>query len=262
MLKNKQITAVGEPISAKVHKGRSLRIPERCDSSVSVVLRGKARITAGGKSYPAREGDAIIVIDREAEIEAEGEGVEIISADFMSYLIGEEMLAALIERGPLFSSTKQRASIIDGIEQIQRELKDDGRFAVQAATGRLLILAAEISRSENEYEGSERSSQIAAAISYIAGHYQEKISLSELAAVAGVSPAYLSKRFTREMGMGYADYVSLYRLTRAERMLREEPEKTVTEVAFYCGFNDSNYFSDKFKKHFGIAPLKYKKAVK
>ena len=37
-------------------------------------------------------------------------------------------------------------------------------------------------------------------------------------------------------------------------MLKNEPSRAVTEVAYACGFNDSNYFSYKFKKAYGITP--------
>jgi AraC-like DNA-binding protein len=37
---------------------------------------------------------------------------------------------------------------------------------------------------------------------------------------------------------------------------------SIAEVAYACGFNDSNYFSDKFKRTYGMSPLQYSKAFK
>jgi AraC-like DNA-binding protein len=42
------------------------------------------------------------------------------------------------------------------------------------------------------------------------------------------------------------------------RLLRET-DKTVTEIAFACGFNDSNYFTARFHREVGTTPLKYRK---
>ena len=260
--KNQQIGS-REPISGKIHKGKSISLPDGGGSSIAMVLQGNGRVSAGGKSYLITEGDVLIPIDREAHVDADGDGIEIAAVDFMSHIIGEELAGALLEKGPIYRNEGLRKATEDAIEAIHKEIRSKERYTAQASAGRLILLATEIARAENQYEGKEEiSSQVAAAIAYITGHYQEKISLGDLAAVADVSPAYLSRRFTKEMGVGYADYVSLYRLRRAERMLREEPEKSVTEIAFVCGFNDSNYFSDKFKKHFGVAPLKYRKSAK
>jgi AraC family L-rhamnose operon regulatory protein RhaS len=45
-------------------------------------------------------------------------------------------------------------------------------------------------------------------------------------------------------------------------MLKEEDTKKVSEIAYICGFNDSNYFSDKFKRTYGISPLAFSKKNK
>ena len=49
------------------------------------------------------------------------------------------------------------------------------------------------------------------------------------------------------------------RLCRAMRMLRET-DKTVTEIAFACGFNDSNYFTSRFHREIGMTPLRYRRS--
>lgn len=38
-----------------------------------------------------------------------------------------------------------------------------------------------------------------------------------------------------------------------------ETNKSITDIAFECGFNDSNYFGDSFRKIKGISPRKYRK---
>jgi transcriptional regulator GlxA family with amidase domain len=85
-----------------------------------------------------------------------------------------------------------------------------------------------------------------------------EITLPMLAAMHGVTPGHLSRTFKRETGYGISEYLTLVRLRKAEFMLKNEPGKSVNEVAFACGFNDSNYFSFKFKKAYGVPPLKVK----
>ena len=69
-----------------------------------------------------------------------------------------------------------------------------------------------------------------------------------------VSEEHLSRTFKKEITFGFSEYITLIRLQKAENMLKNEPSRAITEVAYACGFNDSNYFSYKFKKAYGITP--------
>ena len=85
------------------------------------------------------------------------------------------------------------------------------------------------------------------------------ISLSEMAESFSVSAEHLSRMFKKETGFGFNEYVTLVRLQRAESMLKNENGKSISEIAYACGFNDSNYFSDKFKKAYGVVPSEIRK---
>ena len=98
-------------------------------------------------------------------------------------------------------------------------------------------------------------------VNYIQKNYMYEIALSDMAKRHAVSPEHLSRTFKKETGFGFAEYLTLVRLQKAEYMLRNEPGKSICEVAYACGFNDSNYFSDKFKKAYGFSPSKAKKKL-
>jgi signal transduction histidine kinase/ligand-binding sensor domain-containing protein/DNA-binding response OmpR family regulator len=61
---------------------------------------------------------------------------------------------------------------------------------------------------------------------------------------------------------GYSpkDFLRIVRMKKAGTLLYD-PDQTVSEVAFAIGFNDANYFSKQFKKHFGENPSEYQKRV-
>ena len=80
-----------------------------------------------------------------------------------------------------------------------------------------------------------------------------------MARMRSVSPEHLSRTFKRETGFGFNEYLTLVRLQHAELMLRDRSAKSISDIAYSCGFNDSNYFSDRFKKAYGIPPLRYRK---
>ena len=89
---------------------------------------------------------------------------------------------------------------------------------------------------------------------------QSKLDSSSVAAKSFVSPEHLSRSFKAEIGQGFSEYLSEVRLKEAQKLLEGEQKLSVSEIAYKCGFNDSNYFSDKFKKRYGISPLQYRKA--
>ncbi len=53
-------------------------------------------------------------------------------------------------------------------------------------------------------------------------------------------------------------YLNCLRLDSAARMLRNAPTKSITEIAFDCGFSSSQYFATAFRKHYGQPPRRYR----
>jgi AraC family L-rhamnose operon regulatory protein RhaS len=48
------------------------------------------------------------------------------------------------------------------------------------------------------------------------------------------------------------------RLQAAAKMLRDSPDRTITEVAFDCGFESSQYFANVFRREFSCSPSDYR----
>ena len=90
---------------------------------------------------------------------------------------------------------------------------------------------------ENQTMGREVSEE---TISYINEHFKEEITTECLAEQVGLSPFHFIRTFKKETGFGFSEYVTLVRLQKAEYMLKNEPGKSICEVAYACGFNDSN----------------------
>ncbi len=124
--------------------------------------------------------------------------------------------------------------------------------ALKCYTGELFFL---FLRGEGPTsESSKRKSFAERAAKYVRENYCSQIGLAETAKELSVSPEHLSRSFKRETGFGFCEYLLLLRLQKAEYILKNEPGRSISEVAYACGFNDSNYFSDKFKKAYGIPP--------
>ena len=92
---------------------------------------------------------------------------------------------------------------------------------------------------------------------YIFEHYTENILLEDVAEKFHMSKSFLSKRFKTGTGFGFKEYIINLRIQNASRLLLET-DKSITDIAFECGFNDSNYFGDSFRRIKGVSPRKYR----
>lgn len=93
---------------------------------------------------------------------------------------------------------------------------------------------------------------------YICNYYNKPISLDQMAKIAYMSPTYFSKKFKRVTGFGFNEYLNNVRIKMATNLLMET-QSPITEIATFCGYQDSNYFGDVFKKIMGVSPNKYRK---
>lgn len=100
--------------------------------------------------------------------------------------------------------------------------------------------------------------QIVQAAKYISANYAERISTEDIAAAVGYSPNYLSRKFKESVGIGVHEYIVFIRLQNAANELLSTKDK-ITDIALRCGFSDSNYFKDAFKKKYGLTPRAYRK---
>ncbi len=91
---------------------------------------------------------------------------------------------------------------------------------------------------------------------YIDSHIEERLSLNDVAAVFGLSPNYLSALFKKTCNVGFSEYITHGKISRAKTMLLEQDMK-IYEIAEQLGFESAFYFSKVFKKVEGISPREF-----
>ncbi len=94
-------------------------------------------------------------------------------------------------------------------------------------------------------------------VSFICQHYAEQISLNEIAASGNVSRSKCCLIFKHYLQQSPVDFLNTFRLKTSCNLLRNT-EKSITEIAFSCGFNHLSYFSKLFIKNFGCTPREYR----
>jgi AraC-like DNA-binding protein len=86
-------------------------------------------------------------------------------------------------------------------------------------------------------------------------HYAERVSLHELARLAGLSAYYLNRSFCRKIGMPPHEYQVQVRIMKAKSFLRLG--RSISETASLVGFVDQSHFTRHFKRSVGVTPGKF-----
>ncbi|MBQ6922341.1 MAG: helix-turn-helix transcriptional regulator [Clostridia bacterium] len=96
------------------------------------------------------------------------------------------------------------------------------------------------------------------ALQYIKEHYTEGITVADVSKHINYSESYFGYAFKKKYKMTVSQYVRELQLAKSKDLL-ENTSFSVASVASYVGFDDFNYFSALFKKHFGLSPKEYRK---
>ncbi|MBH5317270.1 response regulator [Paenibacillus sp. GSMTC-2017] len=93
---------------------------------------------------------------------------------------------------------------------------------------------------------------------YVENHFQEDISLQDVASRFFLSREYIARKFKQEYGVTLLDYLSRIRIDKS-KILLHNPHLRIAQVAEMVGYQDEKYFSKVFKKLEGINPGEYRK---
>ena len=127
---------------------------------------------------------------------------------------------------------------------------------ISAAVKQILVKIAE---TVDEHALPTR--MVSALDAYIRENVGDEISNTEIGAIFGYHPFYVSKMLKDKKGITLRQYIIQYRLKLARRML-ETTEKSVNEIAEETGFTDASYFTKTFKAAYGETPKAYRNRFK
>ena len=123
----------------------------------------------------------------------------------------------------------------------------------------LYEILAKLQEEQRRNEAHAIPKRIRRALEEINRHYDDpELSVENLARQAGVSAVYFRREFASCIGMSPIEYLTKVRMENAKALLGTALY-SVTEVAIRCGFESISYFSQCFKKQFGVSPSQLRK---
>tara|TARA_R110002073_G_scaffold40547_5_gene115275 strand:+ start:433320 stop:434195 length:876 start_codon:yes stop_codon:yes gene_type:complete len=105
------------------------------------------------------------------------------------------------------------------------------------------------------------SAKIDIIYKHINSHFQNHISLDEIADKVSMTGPAFCRYFKKATGKTFTKLVNEYRVVHATKLLSES-QHSVTDICFKCGFNNFSHFNKLFKEFTGKSASKYRSEMK
>ena len=142
------------------------------------------------------------------------------------------------------------------IDAESRQRQPGWRFAALNSFSRLLLLVSRLYKQPQQ-KPTENMIRLSQMLQFIEKNYTRDISRDEIVGAACISSCSGSRIFKQLLGKSIVEYLTQIRTDHAREKLRQGLK--VSDVAFQCGFRDSNYFSTVFRKATGESPSVWRK---
>ena len=243
---------------------------------ISFVLSGELSLILDGEDLAVKAGDVLFINSGDSHYfrPSDAEVITIIfSPDILSGTAGSDsIISGVRERlGRLSKTTEHwnaeaKEELISYIKELAELSKESFSYElmVRSIVFRIVAMITDETYnpiSEKKTSVSEQSKvrdRIAAVFSYIEAHYKDSISLPDAAEASGYVPTYFSRVFKSCTGMTFYDYLTIFRIRKAEIAL-VSTSSSIQSIATEAGFSSVKTFDRVFKEQTGISPLKFRK---
>jgi len=117
---------------------------------------------------------------------------------------------------------------------------------------------ANVKMQKHPYQVEKAKEMLKNTFELIDNNYSVHLSLEQAAKASNLSISHFSRLFKRATGMTFKDYLSFYRINKAEEMLVSSPACPISQIAFDCGFNSLASFIRAFKQYKKCTPSSYR----
>lgn len=204
----------------------------------------KAYVSTGKTNYVLKENEYFVGIlnGGDADAEAFRENILYEAKQLKEYFKEKEEIDCEIYISSIFEELGELNKIY---EKLEKELET------------------EITKQEKNEKSSDFSENKCLSIDYVLDTIKEKVfsdgfSVSGVADNLNITPAYLSRFFKGQMGMGVLDYVQRFRIARVKELIREDSKITIKDLAVATGFYNDVALIRVFKKYEGMTPKQFK----
>ncbi|MFA6504714.1 MAG: helix-turn-helix domain-containing protein [Treponemataceae bacterium] len=215
------------------------------------------------RNYPVREKEKLLSLIRSGDVENSLAALNTFFVKFKRYIDGEPEILS-IRLSELVCSFIDSAILGGGNEKTLNEFigKYTGEIAhivdPEIAERWLAKIVTETAGIVVRVYEKRSKVMIDNAKKYIDTNFRSQLSYREVAREIFISPSYFLSLFKKETGTTFVDYLTSVRVEEAKRLLLTT-DLGITQIAYDLGFNNSNYFSNIFRKAVGISATEFRK---
>lgn len=237
-----------------------------------LITGGEATFFINHKSYQIHEKSLVFInrLERHSLIvtkEPYERYVTTISSDLiMSNIKDMELISIFIQRPKNFQNvipldTATYHSLLPLFQNLQKEYSSQLPFYVSKSMTCVISILIDLYRTCPQYFPSQTGSISTAVVhvqKYVNDHYGDKITLQEVAKELYINKHALSLAFKEIVGISFKEYLVLFRLTEAKKLLISS-DLSITDIAEKVGYINVNNFIRIFKEKEDITPLQFRK---
>lgn len=243
--------------------GHLRRRPQSMDQAIFIYcLKGGGWCRLAGQLHPVRAGDLLVVPPDTAHTYGAHPSnpwtihwVHAAGGHLGEYLrrLGATAAAPVLPIGEDLQLTRLFHEVV---KSLQRGFSFPDLLQASHALAHLLALLIR-HRHDGNHDVSDAAQKAAQSIVYMSEHLDQPLRVTELAALANVSPTHFTVLFKEQTGCSPREYLHLLRIHRACQLLHDTAF-SVKDIAARLGYQDPFHFSRQFKAFQGLSPSEYR----
>jgi AraC-like DNA-binding protein len=251
----------------RVFYADNLHFPAHLHSHMELlyVISGKIEVTIFNQTKELTDGDFAIVFPNSIHSYASNTSEKpchILIAICGLNLTGEffKKVTSYYPLHPFVSSDKLHDNVSFAMLELEKE-RHDG-IDLKACSALIHLILARIIpiidlAKNKDIEDYDLTHKI---VSYVSEHFQEALTLTELASHLNVSKYYLSRVFSTKLNTSFNNYINYIRLNFALTLI-QSTSYTLTRISIDSGFESQRTFNRAFKEVFHLSPSEYRRHV-
>lgn len=225
------------------------------------VLNGKGTISINLKEYPIQAGDIIAVMP-EALHAVRGTNHAPLHSQTVIFSLEIPKVYHPVHFPVIIQSNMTgHSTIVETIDLILHLCKENRpdceSLLVHYLTALYHLFSYYGYQKDGEALVSAHSHELKKVLLYIEKHYDEKLTISQLAQICGYSKYYFCRFFSNAIGCSFTTYLQHFRIEKAKELLRNTT-LPVSDISHMTGFSEASYFISVFRNLEQCSPLQYR----
>lgn len=234
------------------------------------ILSGSLEIYLDNEPLTALQGQVVVILPSMIHCGFSGEsGVSynMIAIDIEKLsnatVASNKYISSILNRTVTFDSLVEHPTVLSSINELVNSLEADSTQHPLYATSKTYEVISFLYRYCNpaSRQSKKPDTRFGMVLEYINNHYTEDISARDISQQFGYDETYFCRRFKEATGITTMKYIRILRLELAQELLRQSNE-SITHISWKCGYADTHYFANCFKRHFGITPTEFRQRNK